>query len=137
MKLEPSEMLKALAVETRVRIIDLLKSKGPLGAKNISELIGITPAAVSRHLKILRQAGLVRSERKGYWIPYAIDEEAMENCRQILNDICTCGCQGTGKIREKEFKDSNLKSLKKYERELQKELRVVQQRVKEIGSKKK
>jgi DNA-binding transcriptional ArsR family regulator len=137
MKLEPFEVLKALAVETRVRIIDLLKSKGPLGAKNISELIGITPAAVSQHLKILRQAGLVRSERKGYWIPYAIDEEAMENCRQILNDICTCGCQGTGKFREKEFKDSNLKSLKKYERELQKELRVVQQRVKEIGSKKK
>ncbi len=137
MKLEPSEMLKALAVETRVRIIDLLKSKGPLGAKNIAELIGITPAAVSQHLKILRQAGLVRSERKGYWIPYAIDEEALENCRQILNDICTCGCQGTGKFKEKELKDSNLESLKRYEKELQNELRIVRERVKEIESKKK
>ena len=35
MKLMPFEVLKALAVETRVKIIDLLKSKGPLGAKNI------------------------------------------------------------------------------------------------------
>ena len=137
MKLEPFEVLKALAVETRVKIIDLLKSKGPLGAKNIAEVIGITPAAVSQHLKILRQAGLVRSERKGYWIPYAIDEEALENCRQILNDICTCGCQGTGKFREKDLKDSSLESLKKYERELRNELRVVQERVKEIESKKK
>jgi len=79
MRLElPSEMFKVLAVETRVKIIELLKSKGPLGAKNIAGLVGITPAAVSQHLKILRQAGLVRSERKGYWIPYSIDEEALE-----------------------------------------------------------
>ena len=137
MKLEPFEVLRALAVETRVKIIDLLKSKGPLGAKNIAELIGITPAAVSQHLKILRQAGLVRSERKGYWIPYTINEEEMENCRQILNDICTCGCQGTGKFREKDLKDSSLESLKKYERELRNEIRVVQERVKEIKSEKK
>ena len=137
MKLEPSEMLKALAVETRVKIIDLLKSKGPFGAKNIAEVIGITPAAVSQHLKILRQAGLVRSERKGYWIPYAIDEEALENCRQILNDICTCGCRGTGKFREKQLNDSSLESLKKYEKELRNELGIVRERVKEIESEKK
>ncbi len=135
MKLMPSEMLKALAVETRIRIIDLLKSKGPLGAKNIAEMIGITPAAISQHLKILRQAGLVRSERKGYWIPYAIDEEALEDCRQVLNEVCTCGCQGTGKFREKELKDSSLESLKKYEKELEKEIRIVRERVKEMESK--
>jgi len=137
MKLEPSEMLKALAVETRVRIIDLLKSKGPLGAKRIAELIGITPAAISQHLKILRQAGLVRSERKGYWIPYAIDEEALENCRQVLNEVCTCGCRGTGKFKEKQLNDSSLESLKKYEKELRNELRIVREKVKEIESKKK
>ena len=108
MKIVPSEMFKVLAVETRVRIIDLLKSKGPLGAKNIAELVGVTPAAVSQHLKILRQSGLVRSERKGYWIPYSLDEEALENCRQILNEVCTCGCRGTGKFKEKEL---NKKSL--------------------------
>jgi len=135
MKFVPSEMFKVLAVETRVKIVDLLKSKGPLGAKNIAELIGITPAAVSQHLKILRQAGLVRSERKGYWIPYAIDEEALEDCRQVLNEVCTCGCQGTGKFREKELKDSSLESLKKYEKELEREIRIVRERVKEMESK--
>ena len=55
MQIEPSEMFKVLAVETRVKIIDLLKTEGPLGAKKISELLGITPAAVSQHLRILRQ----------------------------------------------------------------------------------
>jgi DNA-binding transcriptional ArsR family regulator len=136
MKLDPSEMFKVLGVDTRVRIIELLKSRGPLGAKNIAELLSITPAAVSQHLKILRQSGLVRSERKGYWIPYSIDEQAMEDCRQALNEVCTCGCQGTGKFREKELADSSLESLKKYEEELRNELRIVQERMRETESEK-
>ncbi len=136
MKLDPSEMFKVLGVDTRIRIIELLKSRGPLGAKNIAELVGITPAAVSQHLKTLRQSGLVRSERKGYWIPYSIDEQAMEDCRQVLNEVCTCGCQGTGKFREKELVDSSLESLKKYEEELRNELRIVQERMRETDSEK-
>jgi len=130
-------MFKVLAVETRVRIIDLLKSKGPLGAKNIAELVGVTPAAVSQHLKILKQSGLVRSERKGYWIPYSLDEEVLENCRQILNEVCTCGCRGTGKFKEKELRGASLESLMKYKKELQNELRTVQERIKEIEPSKK
>ncbi len=137
MKTEPSEIFKVLGVETRVKIIELLKSKGPLGSKNIAGLVGITPAAVSQHLRTLRQAGLVRSERKGYWIPYSIDEEALENCREVLNEVCTCGCEGTGKFREKELNDSSSKSLKRYEKELRKELRIVRERIKEMESKKK
>ncbi len=132
MNLEPIEMLKALAVETRVKIIELLKSEGPLGAKKIAELFGITPAAVSQHLKILKQAGFVRSERNGYWIPYSIVENALENCRDVLTEICSCGCKGTGKFREKELSDSSLGFLKKHERELKSELRNVRKRIKEV-----
>ena len=135
MNSDPTEMFKALSVETRVKIIELLKSEGPLGAKNIAGQIGVTPAAVSQHLKILRQAGLVRSERKGYWIPYSIDEEALENCGQLLSNICTCGCQGTGNFREMELNGSSLESLKEYEQALENELSETRERVKEIESK--
>jgi DNA-binding transcriptional ArsR family regulator len=137
MEIEPSEMFKALAVETRIIIIDLLKSKGPLGAKKIAELVGITPAAVSQHLRILRQVGFVRSERNGYWIPYSLDEEALENCRDALTEICTCGCQETGKFREKELNESNLESLEKYKYEIENELRIVRKRIKDMKSKNK
>ena len=135
MKLEPSEMFKVLAVETRVKIIELLKCKGPLGAKSIAQQLGITPAAVSQHLKILRQAGLVRNERKGYWIPYSINEEALENCGQLLREVCTCGCGGSGNFREKDLRSSSVESLKKYKEELQNELRTVRDRIKEIEAK--
>jgi len=134
MKLEPSEMFKALAVETRVKIIELLKSEGPLGAKKIAELVGITPAAVSQHLKILRQVGFVRSERNGYWIPYSIDEETMQNCRDTLTEICTCGCKESGDFHKKELKDSSLDSLKNYQQELENELKTVRDRIRELDS---
>ena len=64
-RLDSSEIFKILSVETRIRIIELLKSKGPIGVKDIAKEIGITPAAVSQHLKLLRQAGLVKNERRG------------------------------------------------------------------------
>lgn len=137
MKLDPSEMFKVLGVETRIKIIELLKSKGPLGAKNIAEVFGITPAAVSQHLKVLRQAGLVRNERKGYWIPYSIDEEALENCRCILNEVCTCGCKGTGKFKEQELKNASLVSIMKYERKLERELQNVRERISKIRAQEK
>ena len=134
MNIEPSEIFKVLSVETRVKILELLKAHGPSGAKDIAATIGVTTAAISQHLRILKQAGLVRSERKGYWIPYSIDENAMENCRKILNEVCTCGCQGTGNFREVESERSDLESLKKYEKELKNELNTVQQRVSELKS---
>ena len=129
---DPTEMFKALAVENRVKIIDLLKSKGPLGAKKISELLGVTTAAVSQHLRILKQAGLVRSERSGYWIPYSIDEKAMNDCRQALTEICTCGCREMESFRENEQCVSDLKALKKYKRQLETELRSVRDRIKAL-----
>ncbi len=136
MIIEPAEIFKVLSVDTRVRIIELLKANGALGVKEMSGELGISPPAVSQHLKILKQAGLVRSERKGYWIPYSINEEAMEGCREILNDVCSCGCQGAGQFKEKELKEANLKSLKNYKDELQKELNKVDERVSELEANK-
>lgn len=76
----------------------------------------------------------MRSERRGYWIPYSINEEALENCRDVLSEVCSCGCGGPGKFKEKEISDSNLKSLKKYEEELQNELKIVRERIQALKS---
>jgi ArsR family transcriptional regulator, arsenate/arsenite/antimonite-responsive transcriptional repressor len=134
MEWEISEMFKALAVETRVKILELLKTRGPLGPKEIAKLAGITPAAASQHLKILKQSGLVRSERKGYWIPYAINPEVLEQYRRLLTEVCTCGCQGSGRWKEKEGRDKPLESLKQYEQNLENELKNVRQRIQEMES---
>ena len=131
-----AELFKVLSVESRIRIIDLLKQKGPLGVNELSEALGITPSAVSQHLKVLRYAGLVSSERKGYRLPYEVDPAALEQCKELLSDVCTCGCKGTGRVRKTEMEKAKdkLSLLKNNERKLQKELEEVQSRIMEIGS---
>jgi DNA-binding transcriptional ArsR family regulator len=132
-----AELFKVLGVDTRIRIIEILKQKGPLGANEMSEMLGITPSAVSQHLKVLRHAGLVRNERKGYWIPYEIDPVALEKCGEFLSNICTCGCKETGKFREEELKKSEDKValLEKYERDLREELNNVKAQLEELKRK--
>ncbi len=132
-KLDSSEIFKVLSVDTRIKIIELLKSKGPIGVKDIAKELNITPAAVSQHLKLLRQAGLVKNERKGYWIPYFLNEKAMEDCRITLNEICRCGCKGSCRIEG--AKTSELESLIKYEKKLEKELKNIRKKISDIKSK--
>src|SRR3990172_5878541 len=132
---EPVEILKVLAVESRVKIIELLKTQGPLGVKELAKLLGISPPAVSQHLRILRHAGLVRRERQGDWIPYSLNAEALDRCGHQLLEICTCGCEGAGTWRERELHDANLEALGKYEKELLRELERVQQEIQEKKAK--
>ncbi|NIN52265.1 MAG: metalloregulator ArsR/SmtB family transcription factor [Nitrososphaeria archaeon] len=129
-----AELFKVLGVESRIKIIELLKQRGPLGVNEMSEILGITPSAVSQHLKVLKHGGLVRNERRGYWIPYEIDPVALEECRELLSKVCTCGCEGTGRIRESQLSKAKDKIdlLRKYERELESELRKVRARIEEL-----
>jgi ArsR family transcriptional regulator len=58
---------KALADENRVRALGALQRQ-PLCVCQIIELLGLAPSTVSKHLAILRQAGLVTSKKEGRWI---------------------------------------------------------------------
>jgi len=137
MRQEPSDIFKALSVETRVKIIELLKSKGPLGVNNIAKRIGVTPAAISQHLKILKLAGLVHNERKGYWIPYSLNNFALENFRQLLNKFCAGGYRSAVRPRRGPARRKNrLESLQKKERELKTEIKTVRKRIHAIRTKK-
>ena len=134
MECKQAELFKVLSVTSRIRIIELLREKGPFSVKEMAEALGITPSAVSQHLKVLRYAGLVRSERKGYWLPYEINQAALDRCRELLTEVCTCGCKGTGRVPEAELEkaEDKLTLLQKYERELKKELEEVRARIREI-----
>ncbi len=130
-----ADLFKVFGVDARIRIIEILKQKGPLGSNEMSELLGITPSAVSQHPKALTHAGLVRNERKGYWIPYEIDPVALEKCGELISTICTCGCKGTGQFREAEVDaaEDKFDVLRKYEQELLEEIKTVQARIEELG----
>lgn len=95
---DTAELFKLLSVDKRIEIIEQLK-KGAMSVNALAEALGITQSAVSQHLRVLKAAGLVKDERKGYWIYYSLNREALEKCRQRLNRVCTCGCmEGARKI---------------------------------------
>ena len=78
----------ALADPTRLKLIRLLcqqREGRALCVNALASLLGVTQSAVSQHLKVLRSIGLIKGERRGYYIYYFIDREALKHCRsQVL-----------------------------------------------------
>ncbi|MCL4736524.1 MAG: winged helix-turn-helix domain-containing protein [Candidatus Omnitrophica bacterium] len=64
---------KALADENRVRTLMFLRN-GELCVCQIIEMLQLAPSTVSKHLAILRQAGLIDSRKDGRWIYYRLPE---------------------------------------------------------------
>ena len=123
-----AEIFRALSVPNRMRILMLLKTQGSLPVKAIAETLKMTSPAVSQHLKVLRQAGLVQSERQGYFVPYAINAPALNDCCGMLVHMCAhphhgshsgdCAC-GSETDRLIHRRESLLDELHRVESELE------------------
>ncbi len=67
------EIFKACADETRLRILVLL-GEGQLCVCEIVDVLDMPQGKISRHLAVLRRAGLVEDERRGTWIHYSLSK---------------------------------------------------------------
>lgn len=70
-------LLKALADETRLKILREL-SKRPDSTQRLASKLKLTEAGISKHLKLLYQAGLVNKHRQGNYIMYQLDKNAID-----------------------------------------------------------
>jgi len=70
------KVLKALSSEPRLKMLRLLKGRS-LCVKAITGRLDLTQSAVSQHLRVLREAGLVKDEKHGYWVHYSADGDAL------------------------------------------------------------
>ena len=81
-----ARLFQALGVETRLEIVCLLKDQvlcvGVIAAK-----LGVTQSAVSQHLRILKDAGLVVPERRGYFIHYKLNHDAFADIHKLAEDF--------------------------------------------------
>ena len=80
------QTLKALSDPTRREILNLLKS-GRLSAGEIADHFDITPAAVSRHLSVLKDADLIWDTREGKFIFYELNTSVLEEIMLWLTDL--------------------------------------------------
>jgi ArsR family transcriptional regulator, arsenate/arsenite/antimonite-responsive transcriptional repressor len=75
---------KALADPTRVAIINSLASADEVCVCNLTERFDLSQPTISHHLKILRDAGLVESSRRGTWAYYRLVPESIDALRGAL-----------------------------------------------------
>jgi ArsR family transcriptional regulator len=75
---------KALADPTRVAIINSLSAADEVCVCNLTETFALSQPTISHHLKILREAGLVESSRRGTWAYYRLVPEAIAALRGAL-----------------------------------------------------
>jgi len=125
------ELFRILGVDPRLRIIELLADGGPLGTAALAEKLGVTPAAVSQHLAVLRSAGLVTRERRGYRVPYSLNPGGLDLCCGHLVEVCSCGC-GHGRehgARRAGATTVTVEALRRRARELRAELASVEKRI--------
>lgn len=71
-----ARIFKVLSVGTRVRMIEMLKHRS-LCVNALARALEISPAAVSQHLRVLRDVGIVQAEKKGYFVHYRVDEKTL------------------------------------------------------------
>jgi ArsR family transcriptional regulator len=75
---------KALADPTRIAIINCLSAADEVCVCNLTETFELSQPTISHHLKILREAGLVTSSRRGTWAYYRLVPEAVAALRDAL-----------------------------------------------------
>jgi DNA-binding transcriptional ArsR family regulator len=92
--------LAALAQETRLDVFRRLVQAGPVGmpAGALATELGASPATLSFHLKELRNARLLRSEREGRSIRYAPDFDVIQDLMGYLGDNCCRDSAGDADI---------------------------------------
>jgi len=90
---ETADVFKTLSVDTRVRILQLLRGRA-LCVNALADRLGVTPAAVSQHLRVMRAAGLVIPEKRGYYVHYRLNADTLRRWRKIVNELLVPGIPG-------------------------------------------
>ena len=73
----------ALAEPTRRDIIEMLATSGQLSASQICDKFPVSPPAISQHLKVLREAKLVRMEKRAQQRIYQLNPEGMHELESM------------------------------------------------------
>ncbi|MCB0642691.1 MAG: helix-turn-helix transcriptional regulator [Phaeodactylibacter sp.] len=87
---DASEILRALSHPLRLRILEFIDENGTINVNKIYNTLNLEQSITSQHLRILRLAGLVKTERDGKYIHYSIGYDkiasSMEAIQKFLDE---------------------------------------------------
>jgi len=79
-----SQIFKACADESRLRILNLIFNNGEMCITDLEQILEFTQAKTSRHLIYLKNAGIVTFRRYNHWVFYQVKDEVYEIIKQIF-----------------------------------------------------
>jgi DNA-binding transcriptional ArsR family regulator len=89
------QLLAALADPSRLEILRQLAGSAEVCACDFTECCGVSQPTVSHHLKVLRDAGIVTSQRRGSWVFYRIAPDLIDRLSGIARTLVPGGLTST------------------------------------------
>jgi DNA-binding transcriptional ArsR family regulator len=90
----------ALGDETRLRLVSRMCAGGPLSIVQLTGGSGVTRQAVTKHLHVLAEAGLVRDSREGRERRFELDASRLDEARRALDVISRQWDHTLGRLKE-------------------------------------
>jgi DNA-binding transcriptional ArsR family regulator len=82
-----SEIVKALAHPLRLKILEFIDQKETINVNKIYTTLGIEQSITSQHLRVLKAAGIVHSDKDGKFVHYSIDYSTIEKTVKALKNF--------------------------------------------------
>ena len=89
----------ALGEETRLRLVARLSAEGPQSISRLTAGAGVTRQAVSKHLRVLAEAGLARSSPLGRESIWELEPQRLDEARQWLDRISSQWDEALGRLK--------------------------------------
>jgi DNA-binding transcriptional ArsR family regulator len=93
-------LFAALGDETRLRLALRLSSDGPMSITRLTAGTRVTRQAITKHLRVMGRAGLVRSRRRGRERIWQLDQQRLAAARRYLDVISSQWDDALGRLRE-------------------------------------
>ena len=96
----PTALFAALGDQTRLRLVSRLCADGPTSITRLTAGSKVTRQAITKHLRVMQQAGLVRSARHGRESVWQLDQRRLEDARRYLHQISKQWDDALGRLRK-------------------------------------
>ena len=88
-----ARIIKAMAHPARLLIVDELSKNGERCVCELTEMIGSDMSTVSRHLAMLKGAGLVEDEKRGQMVFYRLRVQCITNLFECIESVMACNAE--------------------------------------------
>ena len=97
---DSASVFAALGDETRLRLVARLCDAGPMSISGLTDGFAVTRQAITKHLRVMERAGLVRSAQRGRECVWRLEQKRLAEARRHLTTISKQWDQMLGRLKD-------------------------------------